>query len=453
MRLRTRYILFAGVIHGVMIILSLVLLDINKWFFLGAELLIVVSIAVTIHLFRGFLKPLDLLSAGADSIKDRDFSSTFLKTGQAELDRLIDVYNQMIEQLRSERIKQREQHYFLERLIEATPTGVVILDLDERVSMLNQAARSILLVPSDKVLGCALESVVSGVWSQLSTLQASESIVLRANGIQTYRCRKSHFLDRGFHRHFILIEELTSEIAASQKHAYEKVIRMMSHETNNSIGAVNSILQSSLEFRHNSPADGTEFDEAIRIAIDRNRSLIRFMANLAEVVRIPAPVKESYDLHELLRSAEVLMSCECQKRRIQWINDLAPGLFKVEIDVHQMGQVLMNIAKNAAEAIGQDGVITVRTTNDPRRVWIIDSGNGINPEDIPHLFTPFYSTKRDGQGVGLTLVREVLLNHGFGFSLERTADSQTAFQIDLDRLEPEARRVPHMSDHSRVLPQ
>jgi two-component system, NtrC family, nitrogen regulation sensor histidine kinase NtrY len=157
------------------------------------------------------------------------------------------------------------------------------------------------------------------------------------------------------------------------------------------------------------------------------------MANLAEVVRIPLPSRQPYDLHELVRSAEILHSSDCQKRNIRWNNELAPGPLMVEIDVHQMGQAIMNIVKNAIEAIDHDGIITVRTTTDPRALCIIDDGEGFRAEDLPNLFTPFFSTKQNGQGVGLTLVREVLSNHGFGFRLERTDDSHTAFSIDLDR--------------------
>jgi nitrogen fixation/metabolism regulation signal transduction histidine kinase len=436
MKLKSRYIIFAVIVHTVLILLSLVLLQYNKWLFLIAELLIGVSIAATIQLYRAFLKPLELLSAGVDSIKDRDFSSTFVETGHEELDRLINVYNRMIDQLRRERIAQREQHYFLERLIEAVPIGVVILDLDERVSMLNRTAREILQIPPDRLLGCALRGVVSGIWDELSQLRSGETKTLRVSGMRTYRCRKSYFLDRGFHRHFILIEELTDEIIASQKHAYEKVIRMMSHETNNTVGAVNSILQSSAGFHPHSAASREEFDDAIRVAIERNKGLIQFMANPAEVVRIPPPSKQPYDLHELVRSAEVLMSSECQRRHIRWANELAPGPLLVEIDVHQMGQAIMNIVKNAVEAIDHDGCITVRTTFNPRTLCIIDDGEGFGAEALPNLFTPFFSTKQNGQGVGLTLVGEVLINHGFGFDLERSDNSHTVFRIDLDRTSP-----------------
>ena len=102
MKLPRKFFTFAFLIHAALVLLSLLLLSQNKYLFLAAELLILVSLGVTIHLYKSFLKPLNILSAGVDSIKDRDFSTTFVTTGQDELDKLIDVYNRMIEQLRSE---------------------------------------------------------------------------------------------------------------------------------------------------------------------------------------------------------------------------------------------------------------------------------------------------------------------------------------------------------------
>jgi len=438
MKIRSKFIFFAIFIHVILIALSIVLLIESKYIFLIAELLILASLLATIHLYRAFLKPLNLLASGVESIKDRDFNTTFLKTGQQELDQLIDVYNRMIEELRNERVKQREQHYFLERLIEVTPIGVIILDLDKKIHMINPAARAILKLHADETYGLSLDRFTDTLGGQLAGMEPGESRIVRINGIQTFRCRKSQFLDRGFHRHFILIEELTGEILRTQKIAYEKVIRMMSHEVNNSIGAVNSILDSSLNYSDQLTAeDRDDFENASRVAIERNRRLSRFMSNFAEVVRIPGPRKEAYDLHGLLRSVQVLMESECRKRNIEWRWELAGTAMTVDIDVQQMEQVLVNVVKNAVEAIEGGGTITVQTDNtDTRTLRIIDSGGGIDPQHRQHLFTPFYSTKKDGQGIGLTLIREILINHNFGFRLETVAPGKTIFEIEFAPITP-----------------
>ncbi len=432
MRLRSRFILYAVFIHLALAALSLLLLPEHRYFFVGAEALVLASIAFSVHLYRSLVTPLELISAGVESIKDKDFSTTFLGTGQQELDQLIDTYNRMIGELRNERIKQKAQHYFLQRLIEATPQGVVILDLENKIEMINPAAWAMLGDSLESPVGRPLASFATSPGRDLAEMQAGEVRIANVSGTKTFRCTKSHFVDRGFHRHFVLIEELTREILATQKNAYDKVIRMMSHEINNSVGAVNSILDSCRGYRTQlTPEDREDFDDAVQVAIDRNIGLNKFMSNFADVVRVPEPVREPYDTHLLLRSVQTLMSVACADKGIEWNWRLAAWPLTVSMDVQQMEQVLVNVVKNAIEAIDGGGSITVETSTGPTaRLVISDTGHGLAPEDRPRLFTPFFSTKRDGQGVGLTLIREILLNHGFAFGLDSNDDGGASFWID-----------------------
>lgn len=108
---------------------------------------------------------------------------------------------------------------------------------------------------------------------------------------------------------------------------------------------------------------------------------------------------------------------------------MTEGPFNILADEQQMEQVLINIVKNAIEAIDLKGIIKFRTTPDKKSLVISDTGIGINAEQAADLFSPFFSTKKDGQGIGLTLVREILVNHSFQFSLKTVADRQTEFSI------------------------
>jgi two-component system, NtrC family, nitrogen regulation sensor histidine kinase NtrY len=433
MKLRRRFIFFVITIHLLLTVLAYVLLTYNKAFFFGIQILVLISAYISYRLYRNFVRPLDILASGVESIRDRDFSSTLIKTGHEELDSLIDVYNRMIEQLRKERLIQREQHYFLERLIEATPIGLVIFDLNGNISLLNPAAERILGL---KVLDSEILSpncLANSPWNCLLNLDEGKPLVVRIDGIRMYRCHKSHFLDHGFHRQFVMIEELTQEIIETQKGAYEKVIRAMSHEVNNSVGAINSILNSILDYNPQlKETDRIDYTDAINVAIKRNMGLSRFVGNYADIVRMPAPLKERYDLHKLLESIHTLMQAECQKRNIEWRWELAPGTLDVEIDIGQMEQALVNIVKNAAESIESVGNITIRTLNAPKTLQIIDSGHGIDPQVAADLFIPFFTTKKNGQGIGLTLVREILVNHGFSFNLRMNEEKKTEFKIEFN---------------------
>jgi len=431
-KINVKLIIYIVLVHALFVALSLLLLPEHKYLFFLAEALIIRSVVVSMYLYRDFLKPLNIISAGIESIKDQDFNTKLVGSGKDVVGKLIEVYNRMIDQLRQERVKQKEQHNLLLRLIEASPLGVIILDLDGNIEIINPVGRKMLNSGHDPLVGRPITSFSDLPGSELGSLKQDETRIVRLNGIQTYRVRQSRFVDRGFHRQFILIEELTKEILHTQKRAYEKVIRMMSHEINNSVGAINSILNTAINAKGDlDPVSEQEYRTALQIAIDRNVGLNKFMSNFADVVRIPPPSKESCDLHVLLKAVQILVSIECADRDIFWRWELSNTPLTVEVDVQQMEQVLVNIVKNAIEAIGRDGNITVQTTSEePKGLRIIDSGMGIPAAARPQLFTPFFSTKRDGQGIGLTVIREILINHGFSFNLETVEPGVTEFWIE-----------------------
>ena len=125
----------------------------------------------------------------------------------------------------------------------------------------------------------------------------------------------------------------------------------------------------------------------------------------------------------------MLMGVKAKDNNIEFKLKLADGPLKIMADEQQMEQVLINIVKNAIEAIDKNGTITLITTAYKNGVTISDTGPGISAEQTANLFSPFFSTKKDGQGIGLTLVREILVNHGFEFSLKTITPKKTDFTI------------------------
>ncbi len=432
MKLRTRYVIYSVLLFCILFLLSFQLLPEHKWWFFSVEVLILASIGFSVNLYRSLIRPVNLIAAGIETLKDQDFSTKLIPVGQYEMDRLIKVYNRMIEQLRNERIRQREQHFFLERLIEASPIGIIVLDYDGLISTLNPTARRMLGEKIEGCQGCALSDLPGDLAACLDRLIPGEAQIITLSGMSSYKCRKSQFRDQGFYHHFIVIEELTDEIYRTEKQAYGKIIRLMSHEINNSIGAVNSILDSFKSYRGFLPeTDQSDFGQAIAVATDRNRNLSRFISDYAEVIRLPVPVMRKQDLHQLLESAATLAANDCEKLNIEWVWELDKQPFEVHIDQQQFEQAVLNIVKNSLEAIGENGQVNVITKRHPVMSMIIrDNGIGFDDGVRRQLFTPFFSTKKNGQGIGLTLVREILMNHGFRFELVRTKDETTEFRIE-----------------------
>ncbi|MEM8527448.1 MAG: ATP-binding protein [Bacteroidota bacterium] len=425
MSLRIKYFLLIGIIHALLLFLSFQLLKEQKLYFILAEFGIIVSFLLSISLYRSFIRPLKFLYAGKDAIEDQDFAVKFVPTGAKEMDQLIGTYNQMIDQIREERKAMEEQHYFLQKIIEASPSGILIFDYDHRLNSFNPKAKELLNLEY-----AMLDDIVAPRLQQLVEIKVGHSKMITLEGARKYRCEVSEFVHRGFKRKFVMIQEVSKEILEAEKRAYGKVIRMMAHEVNNSIGAINSILYSLQDFEELEQEEwGRDIKEALAIASERNIGLNQFMKNFADVIRLPEAKMERHSLSELCLKVGKLVQAQAKAANIELeIRRPSKEIFAY-FDLYQLEQVLLNILKNAIESIEKNGSIQVVLESENRRLQIRDNGKGIPPDIADQLFTPFFSTKTTGQGIGLTLIREILTQHQFVFSLQTQEDGWTVFEI------------------------
>lgn len=419
MKLKTKYILSLVMLHLVCLVMSYFIFKENKWIFMVAEVFIIVSIIISLNLYKQLVRPLTYLTQGIAAIKDKDFNVKFVSTGKNEVDELVEVYNSMIDELRAERTRQQEQHFFLEKLVQTSSTGIIILDYDGQITQINPKATEI------------LESDPGLLDNQIREMKTGSSKTLRIDGLRTYKIQKSRFIDRGFERIFIMMEEVTAEIFHAEKSVYSKVIRMMAHEVNNTVGPVNSIINSALS-QHSMWLNDNDsaIKNAMKVAVDRNQNLNVFMRNFADLVKLPQANRKKIDMVALLKSVSKLMYFQANEKNVVFEFDI-PGHHIVTADAEQMEQALINIVKNSIESIEGNGIVKFILEPAQRKLIISDSGKGVSEENAGQLFSPFFSTKKDGQGIGLTLVREILLNHGFEFSLKTISPGDTQFMIRL----------------------
>lgn len=397
--------------------------------FFGVELLLLVTAIYLFLFYRRIVKPLQIIGNGMELLKEQDFSSRLSRVNQAEADRIVDVFNKMMEQLKNERLYLREQNYFLDLLINASPMAVIILDLDKAIQSVNPVANKILGIQfvSD-VIGKHFAELDSPLAAELSQLPLYASQTIRLNDANIYKCTHSSFVDRGFHHSFYLVESLTLEVFKAEKKAYEKVIRMIAHEVNNTTAGITSTLDT-LESAFSGMDDMADICEVLRVSMERCYSMSHFITNFADVVRIPEPQVREQELNVVVASCKRFMETVCQNRNIRISMELDEVSPVVKLDSTLFEQVLVNIIKNAAESIGQDGEIHIRTSRNPVCLEIADTGKGIDKETETKLFSPFFSTKPNGQGIGLIFIREVLQKQNCTFSLRTYSDGLTRFRI------------------------
>ncbi|MDR3062096.1 MAG: hypothetical protein LBU57_08300 [Dysgonamonadaceae bacterium] len=431
MRFKVLFWVLFVLVFGSLIALGIFFVKSELKIFFAVEGITILAILLFLVFYHMLLKPYKTIGNGMDLLRQQDFSSRLRQIGHKDTDLLINIFNKMMDQLKEERLHVREQNHFLDLLIKDSPLGLIILDFDNRISQINPAGLKLLGLDSlENVAGKTLEKSGIRIGKTLAEMKPDENLVLRISGITLYRCVRSSFIDRGFIHPFILIEELTREILKIEKKSYENIIRMMAHEVNNSIAAVSSTLNvisdSLKQNRNNELADVLP---AVDASFERCNHLNRFISNFADVVKIPPPHLSQTDLNELARSVEALCSSECNRRNIKIGLSLSETPHNVWTDVIQMEQVLVNLVKNACESIRENGEIRIITTSSPHQIIVEDNGPGITAEIREKLFTPFFTTKPKGQGIGLLFVREILMNHNCKFTFATEEDGITRFRI------------------------
>ncbi len=388
------------------------------------------SIFLSLFLYKKLIRPYHIILSGMQLLKEQDFSTLLRPVSNKDANQLIDIFNRMISQLRSERLTVREKNHFLDLLINASPQGIIILDFDKRIADINPAGLKLLHIHDlSTVKGGTLNDVSFELAGTLASLNRGDDVIIRGSGVKAYRCIRSSFVDQGFNHPFILIEELTHELLKIEKESYERIIRMMSHEVNNSVGAIGSTLNVVSDiFKQDGKEEWEEVLPAVEASFDRCGHLAQFISNLAHVVKIPEPSLSEVSLNEQARAVDALTRLECQKRNIKLTLSLTNRDHTIRVDGIQFEQVLVNIIKNAYESIGQDGEIRIVTQSSPLSIEIEDNGPGITNEVKQKLFTSFFTTKKTGQGIGLMFVRDVLISHQLKFSLD-SEDGWTKFKI------------------------
>ena len=396
------------------------------YFYIG-EGLVLFILCYLPFFYRKIVKPLNSIGSGMELLREQDFSSRLSPVGQYEADRIVNVFNRMMEQLKNERLRLREQNNFLDLLIKASPMGVILTTLDEDLSELNPMAQKMLGVRQEDVLGKKMNEIDSPLAAELANVPKGETATVRLNDSNIYRCTHSSFIDRGFQHPFFLIESLTDEVMKAEKKAYEKVIRMIAHEVNNTTAGITSTLDT-VEQALSTEEGMDDICDVMRVCIERCFSMSRFITRFADVVKIPEPTLTPVDLNDLAFTCKRFMEGMCADRNIKLRLEIDETLKEVKMDASLFEQVLVNIIKNAAESIEKDGEIIVRPLS-PATIEVVDNGKGISKEVEAKLFSPFFSTKPNGQGIGLIFIREVLMRHGCTFSLRTYADGLTRFRI------------------------
>lgn len=346
------------------------------------------------------------LAGSVTSFKDGDFSFSIATDLRDELGELVHAHNELGRVLREERQGLFQRELLLDTVVQNTPTAIVLLEPDGHVVYANIAACQ-LLNGGRRMQGLAFDTIVAESPPAFAQAVADGGDALFTVALEgedeTFHFSQRSFKLQGRQHRMYLLKRMTRELSRQEVATWKKVIRVISHELNNSLAPISSLAHSGrvLAGKGDTQRLGPVFDTIE----DRARHLHGFIRGYAEFAKLPQPRLEHVDWSSLLGAIA---------RQFPGIQTGAvpeqPGWF----DRAQIEQVLINLVKNAHEAGGPVEAIRieVQQRTGESRIEVCDRGSGMSEAVLANALLPFYSTKRSGSGLGLALAREIAEAHG-----------------------------------------
>lgn len=402
-------------------------IDTHTMVFYVVEGLTLLNVVFLIFFYSRLMRPIDSLANGLDLLKAQDWNTRLRPVGQPDVDRIVDTFNDMLERLKQQRIRYEERTHFIDLLIHAAPIGVVILDYSGHEAVVNPAAQ-------------AMVGQSAGLEPFLGGLALGETNDYNTASGDTLRCSCHSFIDRGVEHRFYLMENISNSIAAAERAAYEKVIRIIAHEVNNTVAGLTSAFDTVIPSL-SQPEMAEDIRAVLQSCMERSASLGGFISRFADVVKIPQPILSPVQLNGFVERTRPFLQSIGSMKSVPVNFELSAPDVAVMIDEALMEQAVVNIVKNAVESIAShcregEGEVLVATRCEGRKaiLEVRDNGAGISAEKSRKLFTPFYTDKPLGQGIGLLFVRDVLRRHHARFTLATSeADGLTRFTVELSR--------------------
>lgn len=366
------------------------------------------------------------LANAVDGLADGDFAMAVRQGGGHEIDELIVAFNETTNLLRRERLALHQRELLLDTVVQSSPIAMALLDSKQNVIYANVAARRLLNH------GHPLQGLH---WSDVASDQsepAAEALREFRHGLfnvdsqhterERYMLRTKVFLLNSREHRLILIERLTRELNRQEVANWKKVVRIISHELNNSVAPISSLLHSGRQLSER--GDYERLREVLRMTADRTTQLKNFIDRYAGFARLPNPVTEAINWRELLDSVQIVAEFQL----IRPLPDQA-----MHADRAQIEQVLINLLRNAHQSGSDKEEITlaIEHTGSYWRITVADRGPGMSEKVMAQALVPFYSTRADGSGIGLALCREIIEAHGGQIQMRNRSEGGLTVSITL----------------------
>jgi nitrogen fixation/metabolism regulation signal transduction histidine kinase len=382
-------------------------------------LILTMWIGLTVALRERVVYPLQTLSNLLAALREGDFSvrGRSPRPDDALGDVMREV-NTLGSTLREQRLGAQEATTLLRIVMTEIDVAIFAFDDERRLRLLNRAGERLLGKPSERLLGSTAEDL------QLQhCLEGEPQATFQASfpgGTGRWGMRRTTIRERGLPLQLVVLADITQALREQELQAWQRLVRVLGHELNNSLTPIKSIAGSleSMVARPDLPEDWRDdMRRGLSVITTRSESLSRFIGAYARLAKLPRPQAQPLNVGACVRRAASF------ETRLPVQVEPGPDL-QVQADPDQLEQVLINLLRNAADAsLTTGGGVSIgwKRSTTMLEIWVRDEGPGLS--STANLFVPFFTTKPGGSGIGLVLSRQIAEGHGGALSLENRADA------------------------------
>ena len=415
----------------------------------SGSIMVVVIVMLVVELIRYAEQTNRRLSQFLDSIRHSDFASSFSDTGKGksfhELNR---AFNEVINDFRKTRAEKEEHFNYLQTVVQHVSIGIVAFRKDGKVDLLNNAAKRLL-----RINGLRHISDLRKVKTELPDL------VLKMKAGDKHLCKvfiedemvqmsiyATEFRMRGEEYVLISLQNISAELDEKEVESWQKLIRVLTHEIMNSITPISSLVstvrqmlypnEESKDFAINDL--NTEDHESVLLALqtiqNRSQGLLNFVEIYRNLTRIPKPNFRYFPITDIFERAEILLKPKFEQLRITFSAKVLPNDLMITADPDLIDQVIINLLLNAMDAVKEKPEPKISLTasqnlNGRISIEVSDNGTGIKPDILDKIFMPFFTSKREGNGIGLSLSRQMMYLHKGNISVKSIPGDGSVFTL------------------------